>query len=155
MFIKRSLLAIATCLAFTGINNEVEASSEASSLKTCSRCRLLSGWGMGTAPEAAFDAEKIKTIQGDVVSVQDLPSEAGVVGGVYVLLKTESGNVPVRLGPASVVTAAGLSIEPYDTLTVIGSEIDTDDHKGMIATQVCKGSDSVQLRTKAGAIAWR
>ncbi len=155
MLIRKSLIATAALLVLATLAIEVEGSS-ASALKTCSRCRILSGWSMGSAPESAFDSQTIKTIQGDVVSVQELPTEADVVGGIYVLLKTgDNENVAVRLGPSSVITAGGLSIEPYDTLTVIGSEIDTGGHKGIIATQVRKGSDSVQLRSNKGAVAWK
>ena len=153
MFTKTYLIAGATFIAMAGLPIEMEASS-AASLKNCSRCRLLSGWGMGVVQETAFDPEKIKTIQGEVISVQDLPSEGEVVGGVYVLLKTDTGNVPVRLGPSAYIVKSGFSIEPYDTLTVTGSEVG-DEPTGMIAIQVEKGSDNLKLRNKGGAVAWR
>ncbi len=154
MLARGSWVAVSVCLLVAGIGNEVRATS-AASLKSCSRCRLLSGWGMGVVPESSFDADTIKTIEGEVVSVQDLPKGTEVVDGVYVLLKTEAGNVAVRLGPASAITGAGVSIEPYDTLTITGSEVKMDDHQGFIATEVCKGSDSIQLRSKSGVVAWR
>ena len=142
MLSKAYWIAIVACLAGTGLSHAADADSSAA-LKSCSRCRLLSGWGMGMVQESAFDAEKIKTIQGEVLSVQNLPSEGEVVGGVYVLLKTDAGNIAVRLGPSVYVLKGGMSIEPYDALTVTGSEVGTEEKKGIIATQVQKGTDTL------------
>lgn len=148
MLTKGFAIAVSMCM-MVGVVIEADAKS---SLGNCARCRLLSGWGMGTVPESAFDPAKIKTVEGQVVSVQDLKAENDVVGGVYVLLKTkDDSNVAVRLAPSSYILSSGLSIEPYDTLTVTGSEVE----QGILATQVRKGSDSVQVRSPSGAVAWR
>lgn len=154
MLAKKYWIAAVACLTIANLSHAADNSS-ASALKTCSRCRLLSGWGMGVVKESAFDADKIKTVQGEVLSVQNLPSEGEVVGGVYVLLKTDAGNVAVRLGPSAYVLKDGMSIEPYDALTVTGSEVGAEEKPGIIATQVQKGADTLQLRGTNGAVAWR
>ncbi len=60
----------------------------------CAKCKLMAAWGLAAQPATLFDPSTVARFEGQVVSVQDVKADDGVVEGVYVLLKTRKAIYP-------------------------------------------------------------
>ncbi len=70
--------------------------------------------------------------------------------GAHVELRTSSGVVDVHLGNAHLLTANHLSLEPGDSVTIVGENLPLGDGTFYAARVIQKGSLSVTLRSKNG-----
>lgn len=121
----------------------------------CARCRLEKAWGLAVQPSDLFNAETVARFDGQVLSVEDVTPDTDLTPGVYVLLKTNEGNMSVRLGPADYLKRQGFSIRPYDRLEIMGSKVKSgEDRTGIIATKAKTGERTIALRTASGRPVW-
>jgi hypothetical protein len=123
--------------------------------KECARCKLMAAWGLASQPATLFNADDVARYEGQVVSVQDVKAEAGVVDGVYALIKTPDGNLAVRLGPAWYLDRQGFQVEPRQQLEVMASKVTIEeDHPALVATKAKIGSKTIALRSAKGVAVW-
>jgi hypothetical protein len=123
--------------------------------KECARCRLEKAWGLAAQPSDLFDPETMARFDGQVISIEEVSPDKELTPGTYVLLKTNEGNMSVRLGPADYLKRQGFTIRPYDRLEVMGSKVKIEeDRKGIIATKAKSGEKSIALRTPSGKPVW-
>ncbi len=78
----------------------------------------------------------------------------GKQNGVHLLLKSESENVEVCVGPASFVQQKGFSFSKGDQLEVIGSRTKVRGKDVVIARQITKANQTLTLRDAQGVPAW-
>lgn len=103
----------------------------------------------GMGPGRNYDASKEQTVSGKVTAVQRI-AHGGRSEGIHLSLQTAGGQVVVLLGPAHFIDKASLKINQGDEITVTGARQDAM----LIAREVKKGSDTLQLRTAAGLPLW-
>lgn len=106
------------------------------------------------AAQRNYDPKTVETIQGKVVSVEKNPSK-GRAYGIHLVLQTDKETISVHLGPSWYVEKQTPHIEPNDTVTVTGSRLTVDGKPAIIASQVKKGNDVLNLRDENGIPAWR
>ena len=70
------------------------------------------------------------------------------------MLKTDRESVAVHLGPGWFIEKQDVQIKASDKITVIGSRIKYDGKPAIIAVEVEKGDDILDLRDKNGFPRW-
>ena len=121
----------------------------------CAKCRLQAAWGLAAQPANVFNPDTVARYEGTVLSVQEVAPGTGVVPGLYALLKTENGNMSVRLGPVTYLQQLGFKLEPYDHLEIMASQVTTvQDRPALVATKVKVGDRIIALRDPKGADVW-
>jgi hypothetical protein len=113
-------------------------------------------WAQRTrgAGARAYDPRTVETVSGEVVGVEDVAPTKGRSGGVHVTLKTDSGSIPVHLGPAWYVDKQKLQVRQGDHVEVEGSRVSFAGKPAIIARQVKKDGETLILRNEAGVPAW-
>jgi hypothetical protein len=125
------------------------------SAKDCPKCKLEAAWGLAAQPASTFDKDTLGRWEGQVLSVQEVSPAKEVVDGIYVLLKTTEGNMSVRLGPAAYLKRQGFNVEPFESLEVLGSKVQTvKDRPAIIATKAKLGEKTIALRDSSGKVVW-
>jgi len=112
------------------------------------------GWGRGSDYARLYDAKTVETIKGEVVSVQTFTPARGMGHGVHLQLKTDKETLPVHLGPAWFIENQDTKIEAKDVVEVRGSRITFEGKPALIAAEVKKGDETLQLRDRDGYPAW-
>ena len=112
------------------------------------------GWGMESPYQRMYDPAKIDTLAGEVVSVEKMASAKGAGNGIHLGLKTASETVSVHLGPAWYIERLDTRIVKGDRIEVKGSRIAVDGKPALIAAEVRKGDEVLQLRDSGGVPAW-
>ena len=112
----------------------------------CAKCRLLSGFGLGTVRVTSSDRETSAQASGPILSIQEVEPENNVIAGVYILIKGKDSNTAVRLGNKSALSRGGINLEPYDEVSVKGYSVMTAREKpAIIATEITKNGKTLSL----------
>jgi hypothetical protein len=111
--------------------------------------------GMG-GPKGSprYDPKAEATVKGTVEEIKEYPSRSGWRTGQHVMLKTDSGNLDVHLGPTDHWKKNGLALAKGDSIEVTGSKTKVDDAEVILAREVKKGDEVVTLRDAQGVPAW-
>lgn len=112
------------------------------------------GWGPGTRYSRMYDPKTVETISGEVVSVDKITPIKGMYYGVHLMLKTEKETISVHLGPGWFIESQDVKIEPKDKIEVKGSRITYKGKPAIIAAEVKKGEEILQLRDDTGIPVW-
>jgi len=112
------------------------------------------GWGMEGAYQRMYDPAKVETVSGEVVSVDKMTPTKGMKNGVHLRLKTERETVSVHLGPSWFIERLDTRIEKGDRVEVKGSRVMVDGKPAIIAAELRKGEELLQLRDAGGVPAW-
>jgi hypothetical protein len=70
--------------------------------------------------------------------------------GAHVILQTSSGQIDVHLGNAKVLQAAGLELNPGDSVRIVGETLALGDSTYFAARIVQKGAQAVAVRNTRG-----
>jgi len=70
--------------------------------------------------------------------------------GAHVLFQTSSGQIDVHLGDARVLKAAGLELNPGDSVRIVGEPLASGDSTYFAARIVQKGAQAVAVRNTKG-----
>jgi hypothetical protein len=116
--------------------------------------RGSSGWGPGGHYQKMYDPKTVETVTGVVKGLDEIMPMKGMSYGVHLLLKNDSGEVAVHLGPAWYVTNQDLSIKVGDKVAVTGSRVIFEGKPAIIAAQVKKGDEVLMLRDEDGFPMW-
>ena len=112
------------------------------------------GWGPGSAYGRMYDAKTVDKVTGEVAKVDSITPMRGMSGGVHVALKTAQGEVSVHLGPQWYLENQDVKIEPGDRVEITGSRVTVEGQPTIIAAEVRKGDEVLQLRDAAGVPVW-
>lgn len=118
------------------------------------RWRGSGGWGPGTKYGGIYDPKSLQTVSGQVVKVDKITPFRGMSYGVYLILKTDKGDIPVHVGPGWYIENQDMKLEPRDKLEIKGSMITFDGKPTLIAAEIKKGSEVLKLRDEAGFPFW-
>ena len=104
--------------------------------------------------ESDYDPKTVETIGGTVLSVEKTTPAKKRGYWIDVMLQTGAGTIPVQLGPAWYIDKQVPRIEPNDTITVTGSRLNLDGRLAIVAAEIAKGSELLQLRDANGIPVW-
>ena len=115
------------------------------------------GRGGGRGPGArSYDPSTVETVTGVVQSVQQVKDNARGKGyGIHLLLKTDTEELSVHLGPGWYVEKQSLKIAPQDRIEVHGSRVVYEGKPAIIAAEVKKDDQVLKLRAADGTPVWR
>lgn len=117
-------------------------------------CFPLCGQEAGPQGGPRYDPKTEVTVKGTVEDVREVPSPRGGRAGMHVQLRTESGSVDARLGPAEYWKKHGFELVKGDSIEITGSKSRAGDAEILIAREVKKGDKTVTLRDASGVPAW-
>jgi len=112
------------------------------------------GWGMEGQYGRMYDPKTVETITGEVTGVQRITPMKGMSYGVHLIVKTDKETLPVHLGPVWYIENQDIKIQPKDKIEVKGSRIAFQGKPAIIAAEVKKGDEILQLRNENGFPAW-
>jgi hypothetical protein len=112
------------------------------------------GWGAGTPYSRMYNPQTVKTISGEVISVDQITPMKGMYYGVHAVLRTDNETISVHLGPGWYIENQDMKIAPKDKIEVKGSRIIFEGKPAIIATEVKKGNEVLMLRDTSGLPAW-
>ena len=101
-----------------------------------------------------YDAQTIWTVSGEVISLDNVMSGRAGYHGIHLLLKTVNGNLSVHLGPSWYMDGQTLKVGPHDRIEVTGSPVIYDGKPALIAADLRKDGENLQLRTAGGIPLW-
>jgi hypothetical protein len=112
------------------------------------------GWGMGSPYGKAYDVKTVETVAGTVVRLEQITPMHGMSAGVHMILKTDAGELSVHLGPAWYIERQDVKLEAGDAVEVKGARATALGKPTLIAAEVKKGDEVLQLRNNAGVPVW-
>lgn len=112
------------------------------------------GWEPTSPYGRLYDPKTVQTISGEVTSIEQITPFQGMAYGVHLLVKTDKETLAVHLGPAWYIENQETKIQPGDQVEVRGSRINFQGKPAIIAAEVKKGDQVLQLRDEAGVPAW-
>ncbi len=130
------------------------SANESFAQKGMGRGRGPRGWGPGNQYCLAYKPDTTVTISGELISVEKTVPRKGMFYGVHLVVKTGEETVAVHLGPGWYVEGQGIIFEPEDKLEITGSKVAFDGEEAVIACEVKKGDEVLELRDGNGIPAW-
>lgn len=112
------------------------------------------GWGAGTPYSRMYDPKTVETVSGEVVSVDTITPMKGMCYGVHLMLKTDKETISVHLGPGWYIENQDTRVEPKDKVEITGSRITFEGKPAIIAAEVKKGDEILNLRDGKGFPFW-
>jgi hypothetical protein len=110
--------------------------------------------GGGRGPGARlYDPSTETTVKGTVDEVLQQTGRHGF-SGTHLVLKTDSENVTVHVGPSSYISAQGFSFAKGDALAVTGSKVKMGDQDVLLAREIKKNGKVLTLRDAQGFPKW-
>ena len=114
----------------------------------------MGGWGMGTKYGRMYNPQTVETISGEVVKVEKITPMKGMSSGIHILVKTDTGEISVHLGPSWYIDKQDTKIAVGDKVEVKGSKVDISGKPAVIAAEVQKGDEVLKLRDDNGYPVW-
>jgi ribosomal protein S12 len=103
-----------------------------------------------------YNPATVVTVSGTVTEViRTVPKKPNQQVRVRLNLQTSQGPINVQLGPAAYVDQQPVKIVAGDSVEVTGSQISKGRISGIMAAQVKKGDQILQLRNEQGQPLWR
>lgn len=130
------------------------SASESIAQRGMGRGRGPRGWGPDNQYCLAYKPDTTVTISGEVISVEKTVPTKGMFYGVHLMVKTDEETISVHLGPGWYIEGQGIMFEPEDKLVVTGSKVTFDEEQVIIASEVKRGDEVLELRDENGIPAW-
>ena len=115
-------------------------------------------WGASGQYTKSFNPSTVKTVKGTIQSVGSFLPEgatAGVPGGLRLRVKTSDGNLmTVYAGPSSYAEQKNFFVMPGDEISITGSESRIGQRPVIVASELKKGDQTLQLRDQSGKPLW-
>ena len=112
------------------------------------------GWGPGTSYNRMYNPSTVETVEGEVVSVENIKPMKGMNAGIHLMVNTGKETISVHLGPAWYIENQDMKIEAKDKIGIKGSRITYEGKPAIIAAEIIKGEDTLRLRDDAGFPVW-
>lgn len=112
------------------------------------------GWTSGPYTRL-YDPNTVGTVDGEIVAVDHVAPMRGMSQGVHVVVKNPKGTTDVHLGPAWYLDHQDTQLAVGDRVQVRGSKVTVDGKPAVIAAEVKKGNQMLELRDAQGLPMWR
>ena len=114
------------------------------------------GGGWSSGPYArVYDPKTVETLKGEIVRVDQVTPMSGMSEGVHVVLKGDKGTTDVHLGPSWYLDHQDTQLAVGDRVEVRGSKVSIAGKPAVIAAEVKKGNETLELRDAQGLPMWR
>lgn len=100
-----------------------------------------------------YDPKTEVTVKGMIEAVQEQAGKNGNAG-IHVLLKTDSGTLPVHVGPSAYITKKQFSFAKGNEISVLGSKVTIADKEILLAREITKDGKTLVLRNAQGIPEW-
>ena len=114
----------------------------------------MGGWGRRGVYQRLYNPDTVKTLSGEVEALEYFAPQEGMRQGVHLQLKTDGKTLLIHLGPRWFLDNQDVQIEKGDQIEVKGSLITYKDKPAIIAAEIEKGDDVLQLRDENGFPQW-
>lgn len=101
-----------------------------------------------------YDFQTTETLNGEIVDLISFTSRRGFEG-THLIVETDEETVEVHLAPSWFLAEQDFDLTSQDKITVIGSRINVDGQKAIIARKIVKGDRTLVLRDLNGFPVWR
>jgi hypothetical protein len=159
---KISILTMALALAVTPVAMAQQPPGGTNCPRDCpmhcpqAGAGMRGGGGWSTGPYSRiYDPKTVETLKGEVVKVDHVAPMRGMSEGIHVAVKTDTGTTDVHLGPAWYLDHQDIQLAVGDRVEVRGSKVNIDGKPAVVAAEVKKGSETLQLRDAQGFPMWR
>ncbi len=112
------------------------------------------GWGVSSQYGKLYNTKSMETIKGEIIEVEEVHPYSGMRAGIHLLVKTGKDQAWVHLGPAWYVLNQGVKFNVADMVEVTGSRISLADKHVVVAKEIVKNKEHLQLRDEAGTPFW-
>ncbi|HOC45414.1 MAG: hypothetical protein PHT96_09950 [Syntrophorhabdaceae bacterium] len=112
------------------------------------------GWGPGTSYSRLYDPKTVENLSGEIDKIEAFTPRKGMSQGIHLFLKTDTGSIPVHLGPSWYIEGQNVKLAAGDKVEVTGSRITFDKKPAIIASEIKKGDQILKLRGPDGTPAW-
>ncbi len=101
-----------------------------------------------------YDPKTEVTVKGMVEDVQQ--QVAGKKGqmGTHLVLKTDSGTLPIHVGPSAYIASKQFSFAKGDEIEVLGSKVSIGGEETLLAREITKQGKTLVLRNAQGVPQW-
>jgi hypothetical protein len=111
------------------------------------------GGGMGPGPRTQYDASKETKITGTIEEIKTMDTMCAA--GTHLVVKTETGNVEVGVGPSQFLQEKKLDLKKGDKVEILGAKTQTRRMGEIfVARQITSGDQTLTLRDEKGIPAW-
>jgi DNA/RNA endonuclease YhcR with UshA esterase domain len=100
-----------------------------------------------------YDPKTEVTVKGTVEDVQEIAGRNGRTG-THLLLKTDSGTLPVHVGPSAYILKNQFSFSKGDEISVLGSKVTIAGKETLLAREITKDGKTLVLRNAQGIPEW-
>jgi hypothetical protein len=105
--------------------------------------------------QSNYDLKTVETITGEIISIDMKESKKGNSKGIHLVLKTEKENIDVHLGPSWFIEKKDFKFNKNDKVTIKGSLIKLNEKPAIIAAEIKKEGNVLELRNEKGLPLWR
>jgi sporulation protein YlmC with PRC-barrel domain len=103
----------------------------------------------------AYNPDTVQTIRGRITSVGTHKIPDTTTQGVYLHVKTDAGRtMRVYVGPRPFIDSRGFSFHKGDVVTITGSLVRHGQHEAVLASQIRRANQTLDLRTPEGRPLW-
>lgn len=113
------------------------------------------GWDKNSPYCRLYDVANNMEIEGEIVEIKKFTPAKGASYGLELVVKTKAGNRDVHLGPDWYMEDQEMQLAVGDRIEVEGSEVDFDGRKVLMAAEVERGDQEMELRDDNGRPLWR
>ena len=113
----------------------------------------LGVWAQNQRSMRNYNPATETTVKGTVDDVQQ-PTGRRSKSGIHLVLKTESGAIPVHVGPSAYVSEKQFSFAKGDQIEVLGSKVSSGGTDTIIAREITKEGKALVLRNAQGIPEW-
>jgi DNA polymerase III alpha subunit len=116
---------------------------------------LMSPWAMAQKSEEGpkYEVAKEVTIKGSIEEIREVPNPKGQIG-IYLMVKSGSEIVEVRLCPHSFLKEFEIVFKKGDQLTITGAKVKVEEKEAVLAREIENGDNKLVLRDKQGVPVW-
>lgn len=100
-----------------------------------------------------YDPKTEVTVKGTIEEVQEFNGRNGR-SGTHLMLKTDSGTLPVHVGPSAYITKQQFSFAKGDEVSVLGSKVQIAGKETLLAREITKEGKTLVLRNSQGIPEW-
>lgn len=100
-----------------------------------------------------YDPKSEVTVKGTIGDVQEQAGRGGWTG-THLVLKTDSGILPVHVGPSAYIAKKQFSFAKGDEIEVLGSKVSIAGKETLLAREITKEGKTLVLRNAQGIPKW-
>lgn len=116
---------------------------------------LIAAVAQSQPQDLKYDSAKVVRVLGRVDDVRDVAAPPEVKGVHITVESDESAALQVFVGPASFLKVFKFKLEKGDVVSILGSRVRYRGGELILARQVRKGNDTLELRDESGRPHWQ